>query len=33
MASDAATIKDTTNENNTDVGRWADARSLRINGK
>ena len=29
----AATIKESTNENNTDVDRWADARRLRINGK
>ena len=29
-----ATInKESTNENNTDVDRWADARRLRINGK
>jgi len=33
MVNDAATIKDSTNENNTDVDRWADARRLRINGK
>jgi hypothetical protein len=31
---DPATInKESTNENNTDVDRWADARWLRINGK
>ncbi len=28
-----ATIKESTNENNTDVDLWADARRLRINGK
>jgi hypothetical protein len=34
MANDAATInKESTNENNTDVDRWADARRLRINGE
>jgi hypothetical protein len=34
MANDPATInKESTNENNTDVARWADARGLRINGK
>jgi hypothetical protein len=34
MADDPATInKESTNENNTDVDRWADARKLRINGK
>jgi len=33
MVDDAATIKDGTNENNTDIDRWADARRLRINGK
>jgi len=34
MADDPATIsKERTNENNTDVDRWADARRLRINGK
>jgi hypothetical protein len=34
MANDPATInKESTNENNTDVDRWADARRLRINGK
>jgi len=33
MVDDAATIKDSTNENNTDIDRWADARRLRINGK
>ncbi len=34
MANDPATInKQSTNENNTDVDRWADARRLRINGK
>jgi len=34
MADDPATInKESTNENNTDVDRWADARRLRINGK
>jgi hypothetical protein len=33
-ANDPATInKESTNENNTDVDRWADARRLRINGK
>jgi hypothetical protein len=33
-ANDPATInKKKTNENNTDVDRWADARRLRINGK
>jgi len=31
MANDPATInKESTNENNTDVDRWADARRLRI---
>ena len=31
---DQATItRESTNENNTDVNRWADARRLRINGK
>jgi hypothetical protein len=33
MANDSATIKGRTNENNTDVDRWADACGLRINGK
>jgi hypothetical protein len=34
MANDPVTInKESTNENNTDVDRWADARRLRINGK
>jgi hypothetical protein len=33
MVNDAATIKESTNENNTDIDRWADARRLRINGK
>jgi hypothetical protein len=34
MANDLATInRESTNENNTDVDRWADARRLRINGK
>jgi hypothetical protein len=34
MANDPAMInKESTNENNTDVDRWADARRLRINGK
>ena len=34
MANDPAIInKEITNENNTDVDRWADARRLRINGK
>jgi len=34
MANDPAVInKGSTNENNTDVDRWADARRLRINGK
>jgi hypothetical protein len=33
MVNDAATIKESTNENITDVDRWADARRLRINGK
>ena len=34
MANDPATInKQSTNENNTDVDRWVDARRLRINGK
>jgi hypothetical protein len=34
MAGDPATInKESTNENNTDVGRGVDARRLRINGK
>jgi len=34
MANDSAIInKESTNENNTDVDRWADARRLRINGK
>jgi hypothetical protein len=34
MANDPAMInKGSTNENNTDVDRWADARRLRINGK
>jgi hypothetical protein len=34
MANDPATInKESTNENNTDVDRWVDARRLRINGK
>jgi len=33
-ANDPATInKESTNENNTDVDRWVDARRLRINGK
>ncbi len=33
MANDLATInKESTNENNTDVDRWADACRLRING-
>ena len=33
MTNDEATInKESTNENNTDVDRWADARGLRING-
>jgi len=33
-ANDPAMInKERTNENNTDVDRWADARRLRINGK
>jgi len=33
-ANDPAMInKEKTNENNTDVDRWADARRLRINGK
>jgi hypothetical protein len=34
VLNDPATInKESTNENNTDVDRWADARRLRINGK
>jgi len=34
MANDPATInKESTNENNTDVDRWVDARRLRINGQ
>jgi hypothetical protein len=34
MANDRATInRESTNENNTDVDRWADARRLRINGQ
>jgi len=34
MTNDPAMInKGRTNENNTDVDRWADARRLRINGK
>jgi hypothetical protein len=34
MANDLATInKESTNENNTDIDRWVDARRLRINGK
>jgi hypothetical protein len=34
MANDPATInKESTNENDTDVDRWVDARGLRINGK
>jgi hypothetical protein len=33
MATDAATIKERINENNTDVDHWADARKLRIDGK
>jgi hypothetical protein len=34
MANDPATInKESTNENNTDVDHWVDARRLRINGK
>jgi hypothetical protein len=34
MLNDPATInRESTNENNTDVDRWADARRLRINGK
>jgi hypothetical protein len=34
MANDPATInKQSTNENNTDTDRWADARRLRINEK
>jgi hypothetical protein len=34
MANDPTTVnKESTNENNTDVGRWVDARRLRINGK
>ena len=34
MANDPATInKQSTNESNTDVDRWVDARRLRINGK
>jgi len=34
MANGPATIdKESTNENNTDVDRWANARRLRINGK
>jgi hypothetical protein len=34
MANDRATInKESSNENNTDVDRWADARRLRINAK
>jgi hypothetical protein len=34
MRDDPAIIdKESTNENNADVGRWADARGLRINGK
>jgi hypothetical protein len=34
MANDPAIInKESTNENNTDVDRWVDARRLRINGK
>src|SRR6187549_1475442 len=33
MVNDAAIIKESTNENNTDVDRWTDARRLRINGK
>jgi hypothetical protein len=34
MTDDPATInRESTNENNTDVDRWADARRLRINGK
>jgi hypothetical protein len=34
MANDSATIdKEDTNENNTDVDRWANTRRLRINGK
>ena len=34
MGNDPATInRESTNENNTDVDRWADARGLRINGK
>jgi hypothetical protein len=33
-ANDPATInKESTNENNTDVDRWVDARRLQINGK
>jgi hypothetical protein len=33
MANDPAMInKESTNENNTDADRWADARRLRING-
>jgi len=33
MANDPATInKESTNENNTDVDHWVDARRLRING-
>jgi hypothetical protein len=34
MANDLATInRESTNENNADVDRWADARRLRINGQ
>ena len=34
VANDPATInKESTNENNTDVDGWVDARGLRINGK
>jgi hypothetical protein len=34
VTNDPATInKQSTNENNTDFDRWADARRLRINGK
>jgi hypothetical protein len=32
-ANDPATIKDSTNENNSDVDGWTDTRRLRINGK
>ncbi len=34
MTNDPVTInRESTNENNTDVDRWVDARRLRINGK